>query len=175
MDQKKLISQSKVATKILSCKNQIFLDLKDNELDGYTLLTIVKKIENVILSIKPQIIFTHFSGDLNIDHQITNKAVMTASRPYPNQSIKKILTFEVQSSTDWQQPSSNNNFAPNCYIDISGYLTKKLQALEAYSLEMRPWPHRRSNKALKHLAYLRGPTVGFKAAEAFQLIRELKK
>ena len=50
LDKKKLISQSKVATKILGCKNQVFLDLKDNELDGYTLLTIVKKIENVILS-----------------------------------------------------------------------------------------------------------------------------
>ena len=92
MDQKKLISQSKVATKILGCKNQVFLDLKDNELDGYTLLTIVKKIENVILSIKPQIIFTHFSGDLNVDHQITSRATVTAARPVQNNSfLKKIL------------------------------------------------------------------------------------
>ena len=170
-----LIKSAKKAHDILGTTSLNFLNFPDNRMDSLDLLTIVKIVEKELSQISPGIVYTHHVNDLNIDHQRTNKAVMTASRPYPNQSIKKILTFEVQSSTDWQQPNSNNNFVPNCYIDISGYLTKKLQALEAYSLEMRPWPHSRSNKALKHLAYWRGSTVGFKAAEAFQLIRELKK
>ena len=170
-----LIKSARKAHDILGTNSIKFLNFPDNRMDSLDLLNIIKIVEKELEQIAPDTVYTHHVSDLNIDHQITNKAVITACRPYPNQAVKKIITFEVQSSTDWQQPNSNNNFAPNYYIDVSGYLTKKLKALEAYSLEMRPWPHSRSNKALKHLACWRGSTVGFKAAEAFQLIRELKK
>jgi len=61
-------------------------------------------------------IFTHFSGDLNIDHQITFKAVMTASRPYSKHRIDKIYTFETPSSTEWSF-NSFSSFKPNVFID----------------------------------------------------------
>ena len=172
LDQKKLILQSKIATKILGCKSQIFLDLKDNELDGYTLLTIVKKIENVILSIKPQIIFTHFSGDLNIDHQITSRATVTAARPVQNNSfLKKIIFFETLSSSEW---TMNERFKPNLYVDISKEIRSKIKALKAYKSEIRKFPHPRSTKAVIALSNLRGSEISVNHAEAFQIFRAIE-
>ena len=40
---------------------------------------------------------------------------------------------------------------------------------------MKKWPHSRSIKAVKVLANYRGSSVGVNAAEAFELVRNLKK
>ena len=41
--------------------------------------------------------------------------------------------------------------------------------------ELREWPHPRSERAVKNLAEFRGSEVGLKAAEAFILVRDVKK
>lgn len=170
-----LIKCSKEAHGILGVKSSIFFDYPDNRMDSVNLLDIIKDVEKKIGELNPSIIYTHHSSDLNIDHQIVHNAVITACRPFPDQLIKKILTFEVQSSTDWQVQSPNKSFHPNYYVDISKHLDSKLSALEAYSIEMMPWPHSRSIKANNYLARWRGSTVGLEAAEAFQLIRAIEK
>ena len=58
-------------------------------------------------------------------------------------------------------------------MDISTQWSRKREALESYSSEMRPWPHPRSIKGVEHLARWRGAQVGVDAAEAFCLLRQL--
>ena len=69
------------AFKILGFKKNYFLELDDNKLDKYPILEIIQKIEEIIKKEKPNIIFTHFPDDLNIDHEIVTRAVLTACRP----------------------------------------------------------------------------------------------
>ena len=116
---------------------------------------------------------THHGGDLNIDHQIVLKAVITACRPQPSYPVKRILSFEVPSSTEWQSPNTKSIFIPNWFENITNTLDLKLKALDAYKSEMREWPHARSINAVKHLAHWRGASVGCEAAEAFMLVREI--
>ena len=164
----------KAATKILGIKKTTFLDLPDNQLDTVPLLKIVKKIEKKILSFKPDTIFTHFDNDLNIDHQIVNKATITACRPIGKKTYpKKIFFFEVPSSTEWQIKKKVDLFNPNWFEDISLNLKCKIDALKAYKKELRKWPHPRSVKGVKSLAHWRGATSGHKAAEAFILGRKI--
>ena len=47
-------------------------------MDSVPLLKIVKVIEKEIYLFKPSIIFTHFNGDLNIDHEITSRATLNS-------------------------------------------------------------------------------------------------
>ena len=49
----------------------------------------------------------------------------------------------------------------------------KMQALKAYSSEMRLWPHARSMQNIRHIAHVRGATLGVDAVEAFMLLRGL--
>ncbi len=143
----------------------------DNRMDTLPLLDVVKVIENKIAKVKPEIIYTHSAVDLNIDHQVVHQAVVTACRPVPQAIVKKLLFFEVPSSTNWQM-STEKNFAPTWYVSLSdAELFKKLKALRIYSAEMRPWPHSRSIKAIEALARWRGATMGVEAAEAFELGR----
>ena len=79
---------AKKALKILGCDSIEFLDFPDNRLDSLDLLDVVKKIEGFIDAYKPYTIFTHYAHDLNIDHQITHNAVVTACRPQPGHCVK---------------------------------------------------------------------------------------
>jgi len=162
------------AGEILGATGVELLDLPDNRLDSIDRLDLVKLIEEKIERYQPQIVYTHHSGDLNIDHRRLHEAVVTACRPTPGHSVKRLLSFEVASSTEWQPPGSAPAFQPNWFVDISDQWDRKRLALEAYASEMRPWPHARSLEALEHLARWRGAQVGVEAAEAFCLLRELR-
>ena len=148
----------------------IFKRFPDNKLDTVPLLDIVKFIEKQIRDNKPEIIFTHFENDLNIDHQLTHSAVITACRPVPNFSVNEIYGFEVLSSTEWSN-SQQSIFKPTFYADITNYISKKISAARAYEEEMRDPPHSRSIKHIEILAQHRGFSIGVDMAEAFEVYR----
>ncbi|EKJ5773570.1 PIG-L family deacetylase [Campylobacter coli] len=143
----------------------------DNRFDSVPLLDIVKSVERVKNKLKPDIIFTHFYNDLNIDHQITYKAVLTATRPMPNESVKEIYSFEILSSTEWNFPTL---FSPDTFVDINQTLEHKTNAMKFYKSELCDFPHPRSIEGIELVAKIQGLKVGLKNAEAFKLIRAIK-
>lgn len=167
------LAASRLAARILkvsSCRN---LDFPDNRMDTIALLDVVKEIEKVIELLKPDVIYTHHHSDLNIDHQVTHKAVITACRPQPNLSVREIYAFEVLSSTEWQIANCCP-FTPTMFVDISEYIDIKTQVLNAYSEEMREAPHSRSTENAIRLNAIRGNSVGLDYVEAFETLRCLK-
>jgi len=160
------------ALAVLGVKDIYQLNFPDNKMDTIPLLDVTQALEKVIDKIQPSVIYSHFSNDLNIDHRLTHQAVMTACRPQSWSSVKKILSFEVLSSTEWNSPSQPQ-FIPNYIVDISNCWDRKLAALKCYEDEMRVFPHSRSYKCVEALAVLRGATHGFDKAEAFSVERVL--
>ena len=158
------------ALEILGVTDWHALDFPDNRMDSLALLDVVQALEPIIEQLQPTRVYTHYHGDLNVDHRVTHQAVMTVCRPMPDSSVREILTFEVMSSTEWATPSFAT-FMPNAFVDISGYVHKKLQALAAYDSEIRPTPHSRSISHLEALAKHRGNCVGVETAEAFEVVR----
>ena len=160
------------ASKVVGAISIEFLDFPDNRMDSIDLLEVVKAVEKKIADIKPSIVLTHHIGDLNIDHSIIHRAVLTACRPETGNPVKKILSFEVNSSTEWNNPG-NLFFKPNLFIDISKFIEKKYKALNFYESEMKDKPHPRSIEGINTLARLRGQTIGCEFAESFMIIREI--
>lgn len=158
---------------ILGISSTQQFEFPDNKMDTIALLDVVQLIEKVIDKLQPEIIYTHHVGDLNIDHQITHKAVITACRPQPEFCVKEIYAFEVLSSTEWQTPGVGS-FCPNVFIDITDYIDIKKQVLKVYSEEMRQTPHSRSIINAIRLSALRGNSVGVEYAETFYLVRMIK-
>jgi LmbE family N-acetylglucosaminyl deacetylase len=161
------------ACAILGVSTIEFLGLPDNRLDSLALLDIVQMLEEVIGRIRPDVVYTHHYGDLNVDHRITHQAAMTACRPLPGSTVREIYTFEVISSTEWNS-AGLAPFIPNLYVDIDEHIETKLKALEAYAPEMRAAPHSRSLEHARSLAKHRGNSVGVDAAEAFMVMRVIE-
>ena len=158
---------------ILGAQGVELLDLPDNRLDSLDRLDLIKQIEERIERHQPQVVYVHHAGDVNVDHRRLHEAVVTACRPSPGHPVRRLLSYEVASSTEWQPPGSAPAFQPNWFVDISAQWPRKREALAAYASEMRPWPHARSIEAVEHLACWRGAQVGVEAAEAFYLLRQL--
>ncbi len=156
--------------KYLKINKPLFFNFPDNQMDKVPLLKIIKKIELLIKKIKPDTIFTHYSECLNIDHRITCQAVLTACRPLKKNPVKKILSFEILSSTEWSK-NKNKSFEPNYFIDISKEFKNKINALKFYKKELRKYPHSRSTKGVETLARFRGISCGVNYAEGFYLNR----
>jgi len=170
-----LKSEANEACRILGIKKIFFRDFPDNCFDTTSFLEIVKAVEEVKEETKPDIVYTHHQGDLNIDHQITFKAVLTASRPLKNETVREIYSFEVPSSTEWNSPDAETYFMPDVFVDISKTFDKKIAALKAYKSEIRDYPHPRSPEALEIIARRWGVSVGRELVEAFRLVRWIRE
>jgi N-acetylglucosamine malate deacetylase 2 len=135
------------------------------------LLDIVRLVEQAKAEIRPDIIFTHFPGDLNVDHRITFEAVLTATRPLTEETVKEIYSFEVLSSTEWRFPS---RFQPDLFFDITNTFPAKIEALKQYRDELNGFPHPRSTEGMEWNARTWGMKSGCTMAEAFKVVRILK-
>lgn len=171
-DFKRLKREMLAAHRRMAVHRTVHHDLPDNRFDSVDLLEIVKRVESEVRRFKPQIVYTHHGGDLNIDHRLVSEAVLAACRPTEPPFVERVLAFEVLSSTEWAPPLAGRVFAPNVFVDIAPFLSAKLAAMRCYRSELRAFPHPRSLKALEAQARLWGAKAGFQAAEAFMLLRE---
>ena len=86
---------AETAAKALNVNSPIFLSFPDNRMDTIAQLDVIKEVERNVDRIRPEIVYTHHGGDLNIDHRIVHSAVITACRPIPGSPVRQIFTFEA--------------------------------------------------------------------------------
>ena len=165
--------QAKKACSSLGIKNLIFFDFPDQELEKIDLIELSSKIEIMIKKFKPEIVFTHYWGDVNQDHRRLFEASLIACRPDYLSSIERIICYETPSSTEFG--SYHEKFNPNYFVDVSQAFPKKIHALKQYKKELRKYPHPRSLEAIKNRSEYWGQCVGVKKAEAFFILRHIEK
>lgn len=147
-------------------------DFPDNRFDTVALLDIIKVVEKEKEGFMPDVIFTHHGGDVNVDHQRTFEAVITATRPMQNEMVKAIITFETPSGTEWRASTDPKHFLPNFFIEVDKTgLEAKIKGMESYEFEKRSYPHPRSPEALRVQAQRWGVAIGKQYAEAFSIVR----
>jgi LmbE family N-acetylglucosaminyl deacetylase len=171
---KDLHSHAQQAADKIGAKELILCKLPDNRLDTVPLLDVVKTVEELVARFRPEVIYTHHPGDLNVDHGVVHRAVLTATRPVTGQCVLEVYAFEVPSSTEWAFQRLAPPFRPNVFVDITDSLETKIAALACYDTEARDFPHPRSPEALRAIATRWGSVVGLPAVEAFELIRSVR-
>lgn len=170
----KLHAASRRVAALLGAKDLFIHDLPDNKFDTVPLLDVAKIIEDIIKQVRPQVIYTHHGGDLNIDHSITARAALTATRPVAGCPVRELLAFEVPSSTEWAFQQYEPVFRADVFMDVQATIDAKVKAMELYEGEMRPFPHPRSAEALRAIARRWGSVAGVDSAEAFELVRSIR-
>jgi len=155
----------KKTAKILGISQIQFLDYPDMRLN-LSHLDINKKLEEIIEKYKPEIVYTAPKNDLNLDHQVVFNSTLVACRP--KSGVKQILCYEILGGT--KVP-----FVPNVFENIEKEFSYKIKGFKMYKSEIEEFPNTRSIIAIENLAILRGIESGFKKAEAFELIKKIKK
>jgi LmbE family N-acetylglucosaminyl deacetylase len=163
--------QAREAAKILGVAEVSIGDLPDQKLDTLPLTDLVATIEKHVQDWRSEVVYTHFGGDINRDHQLIAEASLVATRPYAAPFVREVLMFETPSSTEWGAPQILAPFHPNVFVDVSSTLDRKIEAFLRYTKEVRPFPHPRSPEALRDRARYWGSLVNMAAAEPFALVR----
>ncbi len=171
---RRLQNEARSVAKLLGAKSIEFGGFPDNRFDELPLLDLIKHLERWVEELQPHAIYTHHPGDLNIDHQLTFRAVLTATRPMQGRPVREVYAFEVPSSTEWAFQRFEPAFRANVFVDISATIEIKIQAMQSYTGEVRPFPHPRSPEALRAIAQRWGSAAGVEYAEAFELIRSVR-
>lgn len=147
------------------------LGFRDQRLDAGSNLELIQAIEREVQTYRPDVVYTHYWGDVNADHVRIAEAVDVATRPYGAPFVEAVYAFETPSSTGWTGSGRDRGFVPTTFVDIAGELDRKLDAMRCYGSELRPYPHPRSLRALRERAGTWGSLANLPAAEALMLLR----
>lgn len=154
----------------LGIRRTFFLGFPTVKLNTVPNMELVAALQRVVDEVRPEIVYTTPSGDVNQDHNIVFEATLVATRPLPGSTVRRLLSYEIGPTGRF----GHTPFVPDVYVDIQQFLDKKLEAMKCYETELKELPHPRSLTGLKLVAQERGLSVGLKAAECFRLIREVR-
>ncbi len=107
----------------------------------------------------------------NQDHVATFRACMAATRPASagaRHLVPYVLAYD-NTTAFWAAP--DEWFVPNVFVDISGYVDAKVEAVRRYRSQLRRPPFHASPQGLQTTAAFYGGQVSVGAAEAFQALR----
>ena len=159
----------------LSLTGSHFLDFPAAGLDTLPVADVAEALGRVFQAARPDTVYLPHIGDLHRDHHVVFEAGLVCSRPTDDRRPTRILAYETVSETDWSASPLTPAFAPNIYVNITDHIDKKLTACSMYASQVRPAPDHRSIESLRALSVMRGHTVGLPHAEAFMLIREVRR
>lgn len=166
-------AEARAAAQVLGVPlaNLRFVGLPDMKLDTVETTALNRSIEAAVRSIRPSIVYTHSASDINRDHRLVHEASLVACRPYSAPFVEALYAYFAPSATEW----GITPFEPNHFVDISDLMETKIGALNAYGSEVRQAPHPRSPEALRAIFGSFGTMVGCRYAEAFRLVRSVRR
>lgn len=134
---------------------------------------LIGEVSKIFNETHPEIVYISNRSDIHSDHKITFDVVMTSIKTFRFSSIKRVLSYEVLSETEFSAPFQSNAFTPNIFSDISNYLDKKIEIMRVYKGQLGTHPFPRSEENIRAIATFRGATAGVKYAESFMLLKEI--
>jgi LmbE family N-acetylglucosaminyl deacetylase len=149
--------------KSLRIDNLIQYDYSDITLDSVPFIELSSTCTALVNDLTPDVVFTHYSNDINIDHRIVSDATRVACRPREGCSVKELYEYSIPGSTEWSHSSPNFN----TFFDISEYLTVKYECVSRYSTELKSDIDPLNLDYIKHRDCYYGGLYGVRAAEPF--------
>jgi LmbE family N-acetylglucosaminyl deacetylase len=152
-------AEGEAAAKILGISQLVCGEFETNYLQFCDELSCA--LLRVIERERPQMVYTHWDGDVHHDHQNLSRATLAVTRHVP-----RVLFYQ----SNWYD--GGKPFLGNFYVDISRTMDKKLAAIRAHESEHgrvgAKWATYFSNKHAND-----GMKMGVAFAEVFQIVKYL--
>lgn len=150
--------EGKLAAEILGVDLEV-IDFPTKDIPHHS--QTVEAIEERLNDWRPNVIFTHWPFDTHQAHQNTALSTISAGRYFTS-----ILMYEPM------MPGARSYmaFRPQIYVDVSEFLSKKVESLKCHETEYRKYGERWI-QAIESRCRLRGFEMGVEYAEAFEAVR----
>jgi len=165
---KQIRKEAKIANNLIGTSRLLFENLPALNLNNYPVYKITNIIDKYIADINPEVVLIPSVNDIHDDHKIIFKAAKISMRPNKISNLKKILSYEVLSETEWNE--DGKSFNPNYFVHLKkSDIDNKVQAFLKYKSQVKKFPHSRSKEAIINLSRVRGSQAFIEYAEAFKV------
>ncbi|MBU1125929.1 MAG: PIG-L family deacetylase [Candidatus Omnitrophica bacterium] len=149
------------SARFIGAKNLYWGGFRDTELVDNRQL--ILKIEEVIASVHPDIVFLNYPDDVHQDHRAAAEAGISATR-----YVREVLFFEVPTT---------QHFGPDIFVDIQEVLEKKLALLKVHlsQVDRTKVESLTILESVQSCANFRGYQGRVKYAEGFKALRLLRE
>lgn len=165
----KRLGESGAACEILGLNTPIHLGYEDQKLGMVPFIDLNKAIKDVVYQHRPNIVYTHTGMDLNVDHRRIHEAVMVACRPVRDCSVTELYTFQ---GSPWDF-GEFGEWRANTYVMIQPYMDKKMEAMSAYSTEIKEPPHPQALESMRYTYLANGVSFCLNEVEEFKQVFRL--
>jgi LmbE family N-acetylglucosaminyl deacetylase len=149
------------------------LDFPTMQLDRLPMADLIGALSPVVSRLGVHTLYIPYRNDAHSDHAAVFDACAACTKTFRYPSIRSVRAYETLSETEYGIKPEDAGFRPNLFVDVTGFIERKLSIMSMYAGEMAPFPFPRSDVALRAQAQLRGSQCGAHAAEAFMLLKEI--
>lgn len=150
------------------------LDFPTMQLDRVPKADLVAALGAVVKQLGVHTLYVPYRNDAHSDHAAVFDACAACTKTFRYPSVRSVRAYETLSETEYGVKPEDPGFRPNLFVDISGFLDRKLQIMAIYASEMAPFPFPRSDVALRAQVQLRGAQCGATAAESFMILKDIQ-
>jgi LmbE family N-acetylglucosaminyl deacetylase len=134
-----------------------------------------RNVLNAVRWADPDVVFTHFPGDMSTDHNTIATIVSRIMLSLPGKNVKADLPpIKKSPSLFYWDTAAGIHFDPEVYVDITEVMEKKLQGLSFHKTQFE-WMGTFGTQNLADLCRIiseyRGLQSGFRFAEGFRAFR----
>ncbi|HOI42635.1 MAG TPA: PIG-L family deacetylase [Elusimicrobiales bacterium] len=149
------------------------LGIETTKVDSLPMADLVSGISAVIGKVAPAVLYLPFMADPHSDHRAVFQTAYSCVKKFRYPCVRRVLMMETPSETEFAPAVQHASFTPNYFVDISGYLKKKLEIMRIFKTELGVHPFPRSERHIEALAVVRGAAADCEYAEAFMLLKEV--
>jgi LmbE family N-acetylglucosaminyl deacetylase len=151
-------AEAKAAADIVDAELMVLFDDKPTRVEDVPMYEIVRRYDQLVGDLRPDLVITHSSNDLHWDHGLVNRATVSALRRTPCDLLAYLSSPEMNAQA---------RCVGSCFADVSTSIDKKLAAIRCHSSQLKNLDVESS----RDLARAMGRISGYEYAEAFEVLR----
>jgi len=131
---------------------------EDKRVEDVAMHELVRRFDQIIGDVRPDLVITHSANDLHWDHGLVNRATVSALRRTPCDLLAYLSSPEMNAQA---------RSLGTCFADISQYVEVKMSAIACHKSQLT----RLDLESSRDLARAMGRISGYDYAECYEVLR----
>ncbi len=150
--------EARASAELIGADLFILHEEKQCRVEDIPMHELVRRMDQLVGDIRPDLVITHSAHDLHWDHSLVNRATVSALRRTPCDLLAFLSSPEMNAQA---------RSVGQCFADISKTMDKKIEAISAHKSQLS----RLDLESSRDLARAMGRISGYQYAEAYEVLR----
>jgi len=152
------LDEAHAGAEVLDADLFVLYDEKPCRVEDIAMHELVRRFDNIVGDVRPDLVITHSANDLHWDHGLVNRATVSALRRTPCDLLAYLSSPEM---------NAQSRSLGNCFADLTGYVDTKLAAIACHKSQL----HHLDLESSRDLARAMGRISGYEYAECYEALR----